>query len=187
MLDREILAVDTRAILSLRLTKEFGRKSQLLAGSLNCAYLCPFASVRSKRNTWHVYKETGREESARWSGTGETGTTNALCPQSTYRSSVSFFVSLSLRTHMSLSLAFLVRDGSPCISEAYWSLGALWSTKGSIPRLLVPTPDLSFVPSTHDTHTSTPSPSPLWHVRRLSLSRKVPLLSSVPRQWWSRN
>lgn len=76
--------------LPLRLMKEFGRKSQLLAGSLNCAYLCSFASVRSRRNTWHVYKEIGREENARRSGTRETGTTNALCPQSTYRSSVSF-------------------------------------------------------------------------------------------------
>ena len=129
----------------------FPRRERASLDSLNCAYLCPFASGQPKSTTWRVCEEKTRETGQKPRETDSPQSTNALYPRSTASDtpvSPSFSLSLSLSIYLSiylsLSLAIFLsflfnRSSSSCVSEAYWSLGALWSTKGSGPSN-VPSP-----------------------------------------------
>lgn len=125
----------------------------------------------------------------RRSGTRRSGTTNALCPQSTYRTLPYSFLSLS---HVPLlSFSFYLSSFSSCSRRQPLHLrsvlifgGALIyqrvypSTTRTHPRSILH----SLHPRHAHEHPTPPARARSHTVQCLSLSEKVPFLSVVPRQ-----
>lgn len=176
---------------ALSLTKEFGGKSQLLAGSLNCAYLCPFASVRSKRSTWHVYKEIEREGNVRRSRTRRDRAPLMPCalnqPIALSRTlshvSLTRTIPLFLSSYLSISSSCSQRQPLHLRSVLIFGGALIYqrvypSTTHTHPRSILH----SLYPQHAHEHPTLRVRARSHTARRLSLSEKVPFLSAVPRQ-----
>lgn len=130
-----------------------------------------------------------REENMRRSGTRRSGTTNALCPQSTYRTLPYSFLSLSRVPHLSFSfylsiyLLLLFATATPASQERIDLWGRFDLPKGLSLDYPYPPPIYpSFPPSTTRTRAPhTPSPSPLSHGPASKFIREssFPLCSSA--------
>lgn len=127
----------------------------------------------------------------RRSGTRRSGTTNALCPQSTYRILPYTFVSLTRTTPLFLLLSIYLSIFSSCSRRQPLHLRSVLIFGGAlIYQRVYPsttrTHPRSILHSLHPRHAHehpTPPVRARSHtVRCLSLSEKVPFLSVGPRQ-----